>query len=180
VFSKAYLKELKTVHTNSSRRNGFGGKVKSLGSFKRYMSLWQPQTVLDYGCGKGVMLAHFREIYPEVKFTGYDPAMHMFNERPAKQFECVFSCDVLEHVEPEYIDQVLQDIHTYASNFVWLRIDTMPARKKLSDGRNAHLIIQNQDWWLEKIHSFITGEIIYSELTSKNKLDVAIEKTWDI
>lgn len=27
---------------------------------------------------------------------------------------------------------------------------TVPALKELPDGRNAHLIVQNQDWWIPR------------------------------
>ena len=88
----------------------------------------------------------------------------------------IFCNDVLEHVEPKFITHVLQDINNLTKEYVWLRIDTLPARKKLSDGRNAHLIIENKQWWLNLIQEQINGNIVYSELNKKGKLDVAIEK----
>jgi hypothetical protein len=57
-----------------------------------------------------------------------------------------------------------------------LRIDTLPARKRLSDGRNAHLIIEDQDWWTEMIQHSIDGIVVYNNVNKKGKLDVAIEK----
>jgi len=57
-----------------------------------------------------------------------------------------------------------------------LRIDTLPARKTLPDGRNAHLIQESQDWWLSKIKNNITGIVVYNNLDKRGKLDVAIEK----
>ena len=88
----------------------------------------------------------------------------------------VFSNDVLEHIEPNYLKEVLQDIDNYATKYVWLRIDTQPARKELSDGRNAHLIIKDKDWWIEVLQRNVQGTIVYNELNKKGKLDVAIEK----
>ena len=88
----------------------------------------------------------------------------------------IFCNDVLEHVEPNFIKEVLEDINQLTSNYVWLRIDTLPARKKLSDGRNAHLIIKNKEWWLKTIESHVEGTVVYSDLNKKGKLDIAIEK----
>ncbi len=31
------------------------------------------------------------------------------------------------------------------TKYIWLCIDTLPARKKLADGRNAHLILENKN-----------------------------------
>lgn len=176
MYSAEYLKELQEVHSDKRRQKGFGGKVKSLGSFKRFISQWQPKTVLDYGCGKGVQLAHLKELYPGSRFHGYDPAVKMFSNKPDCVFDCVFCIDVLEHIEPEYIDSVILDIDNYTTKYAWIRIDTMPARKKLSSGKNAHLIIKNEDWWLDKITQLI-GNFVYKELTEKGKLDIAIEKS---
>jgi hypothetical protein len=99
----------------------------------------------------------------------------MFSNEPTT-VECVFSNDVLEHIEPEYLNQVLDHINQLSTKYVWLRIDTKPARKRLSDGRNAHLILEDQTWWTEQISRYIDGTVVYNNLNNKGKLDVAIEK----
>ena len=176
MFSKKYIQQLKTLHYDKSRPRGFGGKVKPLGRFKSFMMQWKPSSVIDYGCGKGIILAHLRESYPETKFYGYDPAIDMFNTIPNTKIDCVFSNDVLEHIEPEYINNVLTHINHLANKFIWLRIDTVPARKTLPDGRNAHLILESPTWWLDQISKHIDGNIVYHNLDRKGKFDVAIEK----
>ncbi len=176
MYSKEYLEELKNLHVDPKRPQGFGGKVKDLGDFHNYMNYWTPKTCLDYGCGKGVILAYLKETYTNTEFVGYDPALNMWSNRPTNYFSAVFCNDVLEHIEPQYIKQVLQDIDNYAKEYVWLRIDTKPARKQLSDGRNAHLIIEDKDWWMTKIQNEIGGHIVYSDVNKKGKLDIAIEK----
>jgi cyclopropane fatty-acyl-phospholipid synthase-like methyltransferase len=176
MISKSYLKELSLLHADKSRPDGFGGKVKGLGKFKKYMELWQPETLLDYGCGKGNILNALQTEYPDTKFTGYDPAVQEYSATPESRFDLVFSCDVLEHIEPAYIDKVLKHINDLARINIWLRIDTMPARKHLSDGRNAHLILESPDWWERKIQKHIEGNIVFDEFNRKGKWDVAIEK----
>ena len=97
-------------------------------------------------------------------------------ERPDKKYKMIFCNDVLEHVEPKFILHVLQDINNSIKEYVWLRIDTLPVRKKLSDGRNAHLIIENKQWWLNLIQEQINGNIVYSRIKQKGKLDIATSK----
>jgi hypothetical protein len=63
-----------------------------------------------------------------------------------------------------------------SSKYLWLRIDTMPARKTLPDGRNAHLIQETDEWWRNIIERSINGTIVYAELNKKGKFDIAIEK----
>ena len=176
MYSKTYITQLQSLHNDRSRPTGFGGKVKDLGKFYSYMDKWQPRNLLDYGCGKGTILSHIQEKYSNTRCYGYDPAVSIFNNLPASAVECVFSNDVLEHIEPEYINDVLLNINKFSIKYVWLRIDTMPARKKLSDGRNAHLILEDPEWWINKIKSNIGGDIVYTNLNSKGKFDVAIEK----
>ena len=176
MYSKKYIAQLKSLHHDKSRPQGFGGKVKKLGKFYTFMDKWQPSTLLDYGCGKGQILAHLIDRYPNTKCTGYDPAVSIFDTLPDRKIECVFSNDVLEHIEPEHIVSVLLNIDDIASHYIWLRIDTKPARKTLPDGRNAHLIQETDNWWHNIIERNIKGNIVYYELDKKGKFDVAIEK----
>jgi len=176
MYSKSYIKQLRSLHTDSSRPQGFGGKPKKLGKFHTWMDAWKPSSLLDYGCGKGHVLADIRDQYKNTLCEGYDPAVKLFEGLPNKTYDCVFSNDVLEHIEPNYVEEVLEHINSLANKYIWLRIDTLPARKTLPDGRNAHITLESSDWWLEKINKCIAGEVVYDELTSKGKYDVAIEK----
>ena len=175
MYSQQYIEELRVIHADVSRKRGFGGKIKDLGEFHTYIEQWKPSSVLDYGCGKGIILANLQEQYPATIFTGYDPAVSHYADT-ATEVDCVFSNDVLEHIEPEFIGQVLQHIDTLSTKYVWLRIDTLPARKRLTDGRNAHLIIEDQAYWTEMIQHSIDGIVVYNNVNKKGKLDVAIEK----
>jgi len=175
MYSQEYLTQLKHLHAAKDRPRGFGGKVKDLGEFHKFFASWNVKTALDYGCGKGAILAHLKDLYPDTQWVGYDPAVSMFAVQLKNTFDCVFCNDVLEHIEPHYLDAVLSDIFRLAERNVWLRIDTKPARKKLIDGRNAHLIIENKDWWDKKLKMF-DWTIEYSQLNKKGKLDYAIRR----
>jgi hypothetical protein len=61
--------------------------------------------------------------------------------------------DVLEHIEPECLDNVLDHIASLTEAVAFLSIHTGPALKKLPDGRNAHLIQEPAEWWLPKLMS---------------------------
>jgi 2-polyprenyl-3-methyl-5-hydroxy-6-metoxy-1,4-benzoquinol methylase len=68
-----------------------------------------------------------------------------------KPSDVVVCTDVLEHIEPEKLDAVLDHILRLTGYFAHLVISTRPANAVLPDGRNAHLIVETPDWWLEKI-----------------------------
>lgn len=171
-----YLSQLKKLHNDKSRPRGFGGKIKDIGDFFNFVNIWQPESILDYGCGKGVLLENFQKSFPNIVIYGYDPAVEKFSSMPASIVDCIFCNDVLEHIEPQFINDVLNHINKLSKKNIWLRIDTLPARKTLPDGRNAHLIIESNDWWTSQIKKSITGRIIYSNLNKKGKLDYAIVK----
>ena len=175
MYSNYYMKQLKELHVRKDRPRGFGGKIKPLGMFDKFMNDWNPSTALDYGCGKGVILNHLKEKYANTSWEGYDPAVLEYNIIMKDKYDLVFSNDVLEHIEQEFLSNVLNHIDTLAQNFVWLRIDTEPARKTLSDGRNAHLSLHPKEWWEIQVQQHIKGKIIYTGY-KKGKFDIAIQK----
>ncbi len=67
---------------------------------------------------------------------------------PADLVCCI---DVLEHIEPLYLDAVLADLRRITVNVGMFTIHTGPAMKTLTDGRNAHLIQKPSSWWLPKL-----------------------------
>lgn len=173
--SEPYKKLLEDLHLSS--RKGFGGKVKPLKQLAEYLEQWKPKTFLDYGCGKGAMLESIAASYPNMKCTGYDPGWGKYRRMPEGKFECVMCVDVLEHVEPKFLDNVLKHINQLSTKYIWICVDTIPAKKKLADGRNAHLIIKHNWWWKEKLQA-LDGEFIFEHFTEiKGKYYVAIDKT---
>ena len=108
----------------------------------------ESETVLDYGCGKGllgVMLGSPHWYYE------YDPAIVGKETMPVDHADLVVCTDVLEHIEPEFLDNVLRQIAKIARKAVFLVIATRAADKFLADGRNAHLIQQDAAWWRSKL-----------------------------
>lgn len=102
--------------------------------------------VLDYGCGKQTLA----KALPGITVRGYDPAFEELSATPAPA-DLVVCGDVLEHVEPDLIDAVLDDLSRCTLRLAFLVIATRPARKTLPDGRNAHLSQMSASRWMEKI-----------------------------
>ena len=67
-------------------------------------------SLLDYGCGKGSFIAEMRGLNLFTELAGYDPAVREFQARPAKAYDVVTCLDVLDVVEPHYLDAVLEDV----------------------------------------------------------------------
>jgi hypothetical protein len=106
--------------------------------------------LLDYGCSKNMNLV--KHIKPKHKLTyqAYDPCVEELSGEPvpAQMVACI---DVLEHIEPELLDNVLDHIASLTEAVAFLTVHTGPASKVLPDGRNAHINQQPMEWWLPKL-----------------------------
>lgn len=106
--------------------------------------------LLDYGCGSNLSLAKALKVKHKLTYQAYDPGVEKFSADPvpAQMVACV---DVLEHIEPEYLDSALDHLQSLTEGVIFVSIHTGPAVKVLSDGRNAHLTQQPLEWWLPKL-----------------------------
>lgn len=101
--------------------------------------------ILDYGCGKATLQKGIP--FP---IHNYDPCMPEYS-KPPEPADIVVCTDVLEHIEPECIDEVIADLVRLTERILYLNVSCRPAAKFLPDGRNAHLIQETPNWWLAKL-----------------------------
>ena len=106
-------------------------------------------TLLDYGCGKQMLAKHLKVPHP-VRLQMYDPAIEEYSD-PPEPCDMVCCIDVLEHIEPTLLDNVLDDLKRVTQRIGVFTVCCEEAKKFLSDGRNAHLIVQPAEWWLPRI-----------------------------
>lgn len=102
--------------------------------------------ILDYGCGKGMLK---KGIGSKVK--EYDPCILGKDEK--KPCDMLVCTDVMEHIEPDLLNEVLDDLRANTKKVAFITVATRPAKKILADGRNAHLIVEDEAWWLPKFLS---------------------------
>jgi hypothetical protein len=102
------------------------------------------ESILDYGCGKG----RLGKVLSGVQ--SYDPAVPEFS-LPPKPADLVVCTSVLEHVEPEALDSVLDELKFLTWKMIYLVVSCIPSRHVLPDGRNAHLIQKPLEWWLPRL-----------------------------
>lgn len=115
--------------------------------------------LLDYGAGKGRLGETLRQhLQRPITIRHYDPARPEWAAEPAPA-QFVACIDVLEHIEPDLLDNVLDDLQRVTAGTGIFTVHTGPARKQLPDGRNAHLIQQPASWWLPKFMARFELEI---------------------
>ncbi len=107
--------------------------------------------VLDYAAGKGRLAEALQaQLKETVSVVPYDPAIEAWSATP-QPTDMVACIDVLEHIEPEHLEAVLDDLKRVTQRIGVLTISTGPAKRVLPDGRNAHLIQQPAAWWLPRL-----------------------------
>lgn len=136
-----------------------------MGSKRRrwYIASLGFEDILDYGCGKGKLGIGKK----------YDPAIPEFSQDP-EPADLVVSTDVLEHIEPELLDNVLSHMKSKMKKAGYFTIGCAPAAKKLPNGKNAHLIIKPPEWWITKLSSFFTV-VSYSAHADSRKRKESLE-----
>jgi len=106
----------------------------------------KPTSLCDYGAGKMLLLPALQAEGVSVpEYLPYDPAFPQYGEAVPADLVCCI--DVLEHIEPEYLDAVLKHLVSLTKKLAFITVHTAPAVKHLPDGRNAHLIIEPIEWW---------------------------------
>lgn len=149
LISDDYRKQQEQMHENPD----YGTASKYYAPLvARVINTYQVDRLLDYGAGKGNLLKtlHSQKLLQRsVKVQHYEPAVAewAFEPDPTEMVACI---DVLEHIEPELLDNVLDDLKRVTQRIGAFSVSTAPAMKTLPDGRNAHLIQEDERWWLPK------------------------------
>lgn len=135
---------------------GYGSKGKAWAPRVHALALeLEAATVLDYGCGKGSLKAALETLtLPwEWRVLEYDPAVPG-KDAPPEPADLVVCTDVLEHVEPECIDDVIADLVRLANKAVLLAVACRAGKRQLADGRPDHLTVQAPAWWRYRTRKF--------------------------
>ena len=151
LISESYKKLNEELH-QTKPSYGAGG-YKDAKVVKRLIKQYQCADVLDYGCGKATLSRSLGWFAPKV--YNYDPAIPEYSVSPVPA-DLVVCTDVLEHLEPEYLGNVLDNLRDMTKKVLYLSVATRPAKKVLSDGRNAHLIQEPAEWWLPLLRQRFT------------------------
>lgn len=155
--SPAYLAEQQLLHKNP----GYGVASVHVAPFvAKVIQRMDARSLSDYGAGKCRLQLALRELGIEIDYRPYDPAYPEYGApQPADLVTCI---DVLEHVEPECLDAVLQDLARITVRHGFFTVHTGPALKFLSDGRNAHLIQRPMKWWIKILGQYFHVRYVQS------------------
>ena len=132
-------------------------------------------TILDYGCGKGFFKMRMPDING-VTVHEYDPCVKEKSARP-KPADLVVCTDVLEHIEPQCLDNVLDDIERLTVKSCFVSICLTPAVKKYHDGQNCHLSLLDAETWYAKLRKrFLVLETKEVNVGEHRKIKFSLQK----
>lgn len=143
----SYLIQQRQMHAAA---RGYGTKgdrwASTVHAIAREMCSGEPvRAILDYGCGQGQLVEALRA--RGLQAAGYDPAVKRYAGESTQKFDLTVCTDVLEHVEPECLGAVLEDIYSRTTRVLWVVIALQECGKTLPDGRNAHINLRSAGEW---------------------------------
>lgn len=163
--SQEYKELLQHEHANTEWGVMAGKMIKTL---EEFLVTNEAKEVLDYGAGSSSFKNSLS--LKDITVYEYDPGVPGIDSIPEPK-DFTICIDVLEHIEPNLIDNVLEDLARVTKKLGYFTIAMYPAQRKLKDGRNAHLIIEDTSWWMRKLCTYFN--IVHFEENNK-QLDVQV------
>lgn len=168
LISEEYAELNRRLHRDSLHYGVGGGKHAA--TVIQLRDRIKAVSILDYGCGKGMLAKALP--FP---IWEYDPGVPGKEDVP-RPAELVICTDVLEHIEPDKILFVLSDLKRVTLKLGYFVVHTGPSSKTLADGRNAHLLQHDKEWWRKKLKKFFevgkikeVGPILHIVVAPKKK-----------
>jgi len=145
-YSPEYKELQKKLHATGT----YGGTAPtSAGIINAIIEKLSIKHILDYGCGSKLPLRGVLKPNGDLRYQAYDPMVDEYSDDPVPA-EMVVVSDVLEHIEPEFIEEVLDHLEELTEVVIFATIHSGPAIKVLEDGRNAHILQRPLEWWVPK------------------------------
>ena len=147
LISDYYVEQNSKLHENVPAYGSKGWRNSEIVS--DIVKNYQAHSILDYGCGKGGLRSHLGKIV-----HNYDPAIKKWSALPDSA-DVVVCADVMEHIEPECLHDVLTHIASLTRKVAFFTIACCPAKQRLPDNTNTHKIIEKPEWWQEKVDEYL-------------------------
>lgn len=122
-------------------------------TLKQLLEEYNCESLFDFGCAAGVHWAEtdLQEYLGIKELYLYDPAIERYKTYPTKQYDASFCIDVMEHIPEDSIDYIVNRVLDKTKKLAIFRIAICEASTLLPDGQNAHVTVQNSQWWRERI-----------------------------
>ena len=140
----------KKLHIQNSNYGDTGPKY--LERIVTHIQKYKPDSILDFGCGKGGLAKELLKFGLNV--DQYDPAIAGKENIPQKHYAMIITTDVLEHLYEDEIQTICNDFLSLSPSTMFHAICTRPASNLLPDGSNAHKTVKPIEWWEDKLKNY--------------------------
>lgn len=181
ITDKSLISQYEELHSSDT---SYGStSIKFIKEVCMMIDQLQPVSILDYGCGKGVLIDAPQEKYPNINCYKYDPSIPEYNTLPVDKVDMVLNTDVLEHIPENDLDDVLADIARITDQ-VYFNLHHEKAVTILPSGENAHCTIKTPRWYRKTISrffptiTFLPGRRYFTSVIVTTALPFELEKKY--
>lgn len=148
--------------------------------------------ILDAGCGHAVLRQTLKyKTYTGVDITdtplpkGINDPRQKFHVAPLyslpfedEQFDLAISTEVLEHIDPQYLDRAINELIRVSK----VQVITVPYYQHVVNGQKLHLTVEKGDWWQTKLKKYSNIQAAFETdqglwaILSKEKLPMSDAK----
>ncbi len=170
---KNYIKQYQKLHHEDESFGTSGILVSD--KLMSCIDYLKPKTILDFGCGKGILIDIIKKKFPDIEVFGYDPAVEKYkNLMGGGKADLVINTDVLEHIPEEDVLSVIEQISRISQN-VFFQLHHYPAVTYLPNGQNAHCTIKPLAWYLERIGKYFPKMLVFPGVTNLQTTVITFE-----
>lgn len=173
--SSDYQEQLRKEH-DGSKWGSTGGRYSGTDVLRLLEERPYIQSVLDFGAGKGSLESFIRESLCSgpLDWTNYDPGIPGIDQIPQTQFDLVVTTDVLEHVEPDQVDQTIKLLGQLTGKVLYNDIACYPTGKLFGEGpyigQDMHLTVEQPLWWRHAFEEYVgLQEFVYEHRSKRSK-----------
>lgn len=140
--------QYRIIHAN--KHYGPGGLTpQRVATIEKMVGSLRVDSVIDFGCGRSLDIA---ALWPHASHCYYDPAIPGMDTLPEHAFDLGYCTQVMEHIPEAELPEVLATMKALSPNWL-LTIHTGLANQILPNGKNAHVTVKPESWWLAKFEA---------------------------
>ena len=145
-------------------------------------------SIIDFGAGEGLASARFQD--EGLRVLALDIAANAMAPQIAERVTRLignlwelpvellgdwgFCCDVMEHIPPAHVDDVLAAIRRCTKRATFFNISLRPDDCGRLIGKTLHLTVRPTDWWVAALHRHWTRQHIVAEVVG-DSLEVLVD-----
>lgn len=154
MFTNYYYETLKRSQAFQQKSVNWAGygSYQYVDQLRELVQQYQCNTMLDYGCGKGLQYTdknNFANLIGIKQYALHDPAYDQFAELPQGTWDMVICLDVLPFVPESDIDTVIELMLSCCNKICVIGLQDIFQHQLKS--KKPFVCVHEREWWEEKL-----------------------------